>query len=241
MINLARFYRTEGNQIVFERPLASAFAKEVADDFNPLHDPDAKLFCVPGDLLFAVALARYGLSPRMCFTFSGMVDGEEPITLPESDGAKLDMSNARGKTCLSLEREGPIQQDPELIRSLTCTYVRFSGHTFPDILIPLLAEHGVMLNPARPLVIYHSMKIHLHRLDLREPELDYTGATLEHNGKKGEISLNFLLREDGKEVGEGAKYMLVRGLRDYDKEVVDKVVADYNEIKRSYQPTARED
>ncbi len=37
---------------------ASQFAKGVADDFNPIHDPDSRRFCVPGDLLFALVLSR---------------------------------------------------------------------------------------------------------------------------------------------------------------------------------------
>ena len=38
----------------------SRFAKEVAGDFNPIHDHDSKRFCVPGDLLFAIALSDFG-------------------------------------------------------------------------------------------------------------------------------------------------------------------------------------
>ena len=49
------------------------------DDYNPLHDKDAKKFCAPGDLLFSLVLDRYGISERMEFTFAGMVD-ENVIT-----------------------------------------------------------------------------------------------------------------------------------------------------------------
>ena len=37
------YYRQEGNRIAFTREQASAFAKGVADDFNPLHDVDEDL------------------------------------------------------------------------------------------------------------------------------------------------------------------------------------------------------
>ena len=59
---LDKYYSEVGTKVQFTRQQGSGFAKEIADDFNPLHDPDAKLFCVPGDLLFAIALAKYGLS-----------------------------------------------------------------------------------------------------------------------------------------------------------------------------------
>jgi len=42
----------DSEKISFTRQQASDFAKQVADDFNPLHNVEAKRFCVPGDLLF---------------------------------------------------------------------------------------------------------------------------------------------------------------------------------------------
>jgi len=40
------YYSEDPHGIRFSRQQASSFAKQVADDFNPLHDPDAKLFCL---------------------------------------------------------------------------------------------------------------------------------------------------------------------------------------------------
>ena len=70
---LEKFYNTNNDKVTFSRQQASNFAKQIADDFNPLHDIDAKRFCVPGDLLFSLTLARAGLHQEMTFTFSGMV------------------------------------------------------------------------------------------------------------------------------------------------------------------------
>ena len=66
---LAPYTSFSGKSVSFSRSQASRFAKQVADDFNPLHDVDAKRFCVPGDLLFAVLIQHLGLYPRMNFTF----------------------------------------------------------------------------------------------------------------------------------------------------------------------------
>ena len=234
-MNLEAFYSSDDERIVFSRTQASAFAKEIADDFNPLHDPEAKLFCVPGDLLFAVALARYGLSTRMRFLFSGMVDGGTPLDFPNTPSREVSITDGSGRACLQLESSGETSHDKELIKALTHTYVEFSGHTFPDILVPLMSSHGVMINPARPLVIYESMEIRLDNLNLQSPVLEYTGATLDSNGKKGHVSLNFLFKEGGETVGKGAKYMLLRGLKPYDKMVVDDAVAGYMAHKAEYK------
>ena len=70
---LRDFYNTPDHTISITAEQASTFAKEIAHDFNPLHDVDAKRYCVPGDLLFSLALEKYGLSQQMHFTFAGMV------------------------------------------------------------------------------------------------------------------------------------------------------------------------
>jgi len=59
---LQKYYSGDDEKIHFSRQQASRFAKEVAGDFNPIHDQEAKRFCVPGDLLFALVLSKYGLS-----------------------------------------------------------------------------------------------------------------------------------------------------------------------------------
>ena len=53
---LQNYYSEENKKIHFSRQQASRFAKEIAGDFNPIHDPEAKRFCVPGDLLFALVM-----------------------------------------------------------------------------------------------------------------------------------------------------------------------------------------
>lgn len=68
---IENFFKKSAHTISFTREQASQFAKEVADDFNPLHDIEAKRFCVPGDLLFSVILSQAAIHKEMTFTFSG--------------------------------------------------------------------------------------------------------------------------------------------------------------------------
>jgi hypothetical protein len=227
---LADFYQQNDDNIQISRRQASRFAKEIANDYNPLHDIDAKMFCVPGDLLFSVALDRLGLSQQMRFTFSGMVS-DEAVIFPDTDAEHIDITDANGKSYLSIERSGEISQDAQLIEHLANDYVAFSGKTFPHILVPLMSEHGVMLNPARPLAIYQQMEIQLDRLDLKNPALESSCSALEVLGKKGTVRLGFLIKENGKQVGQGAKYMTLRGLQPFDGEAMARLVDDYKGYK----------
>ena len=165
------YYSEDANGINISRQQASRFAKGIADDFNPLHNPDAKLFCVPGDLLFALVLAKYGVSQRMRFTFSGMVDDSQLLRFSTVDGDRLSLEDSAEKSYLEVDRSGTNSCEINFVESLTRSYVEFSGHTFPHVLIPLMSQHKVMINPARPIVIYQSMEIELERVDIPETEL----------------------------------------------------------------------
>jgi len=224
---LSKYYLESKQGIGFSREQASRFAKTIAGDFNPLHDPENKIFCVPGDLLFSVALARIGLNQKMRFTFSGMVNDDTTIIFHTSDAASIEARDSEGKVYLSIERSGASSRDEDTICSLARSYVEFSGRTFPHILVPLMQEHNVMINPARPLVIYESMEIDLERLDFTHPELELTETSLEPNGKKGRVQLGFCLKQDDEVIGRGAKYMALRGLREYDQAAIDGIVHDY--------------
>ena len=234
MMFLEKYYTENKDNILFSRQQASGFAKEIADDFNPLHDVDAKLFCVPGDLLFAVVLAKYGLNQKMRFVFSGMVGDGTALHLPETSANTLNIRDDNEKQYLSVERDGENTRNQELISNLTRNYVRFSGHTFPDILVPLMSDNNVMINPGRPLVIYESMEINLQRLDVEDPQLKFTHSVLEAKGKKASVRLEFSLNASGEEIGTGTKYMSLRGLREFEAGIVKQMVDQYSTHKQDY-------
>ncbi|MEE4144507.1 MAG: DUF3581 family protein [Halieaceae bacterium] len=229
-------YYTAGNgTISFTREQGSNFAKQVADDFNPIHDVDARRFCIPGDLLFAIILARYGLNRHMEFGFTGMVvDGVE-LLLPEP-AQELSVNDAAGRQYLTIRRTGENTRDQLLIDKLTRNYVEFSGHTFPHLLVPLLAEENVMINPDRPMVMYESMNIDLDRLDIAAPALEMDHTEVAINGKRGEVQLAFNLVEAGTLVGRGRKRLILSGLREYDEQVMDGVVVSLNQRKQDFLP-----
>ena len=230
-----KYYSLNNGKISFSRAQGSRFAKQVADDFNPIHDPDARRFCIPGDLLFAIIISRYGLNQHMEFGFTGMVvDGIE-LALPEP-AEELSIEDAAGKQYLSIRRGGDNTRDAQLIDNLTRAYVAFSGHTFPHILVPLLAEQNVMINPERPMVMYESMTIDLDRLDVQVPLLEIDHNDLVISGKRGEVLMAFNLTESGRIVGRGRKRMILSGLREYDKSVMDASIASFNERKLALQP-----
>ena len=222
-------------QITFTRQQGSDFAKQVADDFNPLHNIEAKRFCVPGDLLFAVIIAKSGLHKEMIFNFSGMVNDGIALTFPNEITNNFDIVDSNNKTYLSVEASGEKTCCIALINSLTKAYVDFSGHTFPDILVKLMAESNVMINPARPMVMYQSMNISLDRLDITEVTLRLSKTSLTIEGKRGDAWLEFDLISGGEIVGHGKKHMLLSGLREYNQDNIDKLVAQYRESKIAYK------
>jgi Protein of unknown function (DUF3581). len=85
-----------------------------------------------------------------------------------------------------------------------------------------------MINPDRPLIIYESMEIHLDRLDLEDPVLNLSGTSLDVQGKRGKVALEFTLDDGGKTVGHGIKNMVLSGLRPFDAERMQEVVEDYH-------------
>jgi len=231
---LDNFYQELDGTIQVSREQASDFAKSIAGDFNPIHDVDAKRFCVPGDLLFALVLNKYGISQHMHFTFSGMVDDGVELLFPEKTDADIVIRDSADKAYLSIAHSGDNNPNPDLIENLSRRYVEFSGQTFPHILVPLMAEHNVMVNPARPLVIYESMTINIDQLDISEPELTLTESKLSVEGKRGSVSLKFSVSDNGKIVGSGEKTMVMSGLREFEQAAIDQLVNDYAAHKRSY-------
>jgi hypothetical protein len=229
-----QFHRQENGCIQITADQASEFAKGVSDDFNPIHDPDSKRFCVPGDLLFALVLSKYGLSQNMSFSFKGMVGAQTPLVFPDTDAPYLEIASDKGKELLSVERSGEVSRSQELIEALVRKYVLFSGQNFPGILVPLMAEHNVMINPARPLVIYEGMSFNLEHLDFSDPELELSEASLQVTGKRGDAELHFNITDAGHSVGTGMKKLVLSGLRDYEEPVMQGMCDLYEERKQSY-------
>jgi hypothetical protein len=224
----------DNGQISFTRQQGSDFAKKVADDFNPLHNIEAKRFCVPGDLLFSVIIAKSGLNKEMSFNFSGMVNDGIELTFPNKIVDNFDIVDSKNKTYLTVETSGEKTHCASLINALTKAYVNFSGHTFPDILVKLMTENNVMINPARPMVMYQCMKISLERLDMTSLTLKLAKTSLTIEGKRGDAWLEFDLVSEDEIVGHGKKHMLLSGLREYCQDSVDAMVEQYANSKIAY-------
>lgn len=231
---LKEFYRTHDGSVSIAAEQASMFAKEVAHDFNPLHDVDAKRFCVPGDLLFSLALEKYGLSQNMHFIFSGMVGHGVLLNFPDTDAEQIDVNDNQGKTYLQIERSGSISRDSALIESFTRDYVAFSGQNFPYVLVPLLAKENVMFSLTRPLVIYESMTLSFDHLDFRQASVEMMEPKMEVNGKRASAYLHFQIKTGENVVGTGFKKLAISVLNGYESEPMQAFVDDYLARKNGY-------
>lgn len=233
-MNIASYYNIDGQQVSFTRNQASSFAKGVAGDFNPIHDEDHRRFCVPGDLLFSVFLAQYGINQEMKFEFSGMVLDTTQLIFPAQVPDVFSLQDINEKDYMDISISGENTQDADFISMLSEKYVQFSSRTFPDILVPLMEQENVMINPSRPLVIYKNMEIHLDRLSGNNLELELKNSSIKNNGKKGEVRLEFSILSDGEEIGHGAKNLLLSGLREYDLTQLDDVITSYAQRKSDF-------
>jgi hypothetical protein len=231
---LKEYYDVQDNCVCITAEQASMFAKEVAHDFNPLHDVDNKRFCVPGDLLFSLVLEKYGLSQNMHFIFSGMVGHAVLLNFPATDAEHIDVTDQQSKTYLQITRSGQLTRNRALIETLIRDYVAFSGQNFPYVLVPLLAKENVMFNIDRPLVIYESMTLNLQRVDFEQPSLEMLDPTMEVNGKRATAFLHFQFKSGTEVVGTGFKKLTVSGLRDYEAEPMRVFVDEYLTRKQSY-------
>ena len=230
-MNLTDYFEIDSGLLRFERERASAFAKNVAGDYNPLHDPSNKRFCVPGDLLFCVLVHHYGLPSTVAVQFAGMLDGTSSVSLPEALDGTVHIQDSRERDVLVVECSGEKTTDQAFISNLSEQYVKFSGDTFPGVLVPLMQQHNVMVNPARPLIIYQSMQLTMQRLEGTDLTLESTGASLAMEGKKGTVQLPFIIKAGSDVIGTGTKSMVLGGLREWDTGIMKAVVEEYNTLK----------
>jgi hypothetical protein len=207
---------------------ASQFAKQQCQDFNPIHDPDNKRFCVPGDLLFSLALLKYGISESMTFEFTGMVGDNVGLLFPETSDQRLVVTNGQGKSVLEVEKKGETSFEPSLLDALVKNYVVFSGQNFPTLLVPLMQQHQVMFNPTRPLVMYNSMSFELTSLQFKSDlQVKLRNASLEVNGKRANEYLHFDIFDGEQCIGKGVKKMIISGLKPYDDEAMSAFSSAY--------------
>jgi len=235
MSYLQAFHNTLGDgKISISAEQGSRFAKQIAGDFNPIHDPDSKRFCVPGDLLFALALDNVGLHESMTFRFLDLVSADASLSYPNAlHEHTTHVTNVRGKPALGIDGHGATLRDKASIEQLVLNYVAFSGQNFPHILLPLLEKGNVMVNPKRPLVIYESMSFTLSELAFSALRLELDDTTLNVNGKRGKAALHFSFYDGENRIGSGLKSLLLSGLREYDEKAVNALIDEYQANKEA--------
>jgi hypothetical protein len=227
---LQAFHNVRDGHVLISPDQASRFAKDIAGDFNPIHDADSRRFCVPGDLLFALVLARYGVSACMHCRFVGMVGAGVELVFPDEPGESFAVVDTQGKRYLEVERSGETVSDPYTVEALTRAYVAFSGENFPHVLVPLMEQNGHMVNTERPLVIYERMSLHLREpvgvlTETVQPRLN--AAVMNVDGKRGEVRLDYALCVEGDPFAHGSKHLVLSGLRAFDAVKVEELVSAY--------------
>jgi len=228
---LSPYFNKKNNVISVSQTQASTFAKHVAQDFNPIHDVNAKRFCVPGDLLFALTLMEYGLSQKMAFKFEGMVGDQVPLVFPDHEKQDFDISDEKNKCYLKVHRSGETTRCLTQTEAFIRSYVAFSGLNFIHVLVPMMKAQGVMVNPARPLIIYESMSVDLQTLVFSSVRLSLVKQDLKIDGKRGDVTLNFELHCGEQLIGTGEKTLVLSGLRAIDDVQMQQMCDQYEGFK----------
>ena len=231
---LIPFYSCHQNGLIIKKEQGSKFAKEICNDFNPLHDVENKRFCVPGDLLFALTLKEYGISEKMGFSFCEMLPAEMPVRIKNDVDHNLEIVDRYGKKYLGVDVGGSVNNHVASIKSLILSYVRFSGENFPNILVPLMANNGVMINPSRPLVIYESMSLKMKENLFEKVSTEVDDVFLEITGKRAKVAISFTLSSERQIIGAGAKNLVIASLRPYDQGLCDILVNEYLRKRDAY-------
>ncbi len=232
---LKKFYSGANDKINITAEQGSLFAKDIANDFNPLHDVGAKRYVVPGDLLSSIALEKYGISKKMKFSFTGML-GADGVTLnfPDTHEDQFEIMGSHEKSILKIERSGEIINDESIIEALILNYAAFSGYNFPYVLVPLMAKRKVMINIARPLVLYESMTLEFKDMNFTEPKVEMVEPSLNVDGKRGDAHFNFLIKSENEVVGRGFKKIVISGVREYEEKPMQEFVDNYLARKDIY-------
>ncbi len=228
---LERYHSIQDGRVLISATQASRFAKEVAGDFNPIHNPDARRFCVPGDLLFALLVSHFGLSRHMTFHFRSLLGENVPLDFRKDSDDVIRVYDEKDKVYIEVERSGECTRDETVIENFIRCYVAASGKNFPHTLKPLMESEGVMFNPDRPMIMYQSMSLTMNTLDAPHPDLELHNAELKPDGKRGNVSLDYRLISGGKTAGEVSKKLIVSGLREYDADAMDAVVEEFYRLK----------
>jgi aerobic-type carbon monoxide dehydrogenase small subunit (CoxS/CutS family) len=232
---LKKFYSGSNDSIKITAEQGSLFAKEIANDFNPLHDVGAKRYVVPGDLLSSIVLEKYGISKKIQFSFRGMLGGDGiTLNFPETNADQFEVIGSNNKTILGIERSGERITDKSVVEALIRNYAAFSGYNFPYILVPLMAKHKVMINIARPLVLYESMTLEFEHMNFTDPKVEMVDPDLRVDGKRGDAHFNFQIKSGDEVVGKGFKKIVISGVREYEEQPMQEFVDNYLARKEIY-------
>ena len=76
--------------------------------------------------------------------------------------------------------------------------------------------------------------MNLDKLDFLSLSLEVTHTDFKVAGKRGKVLLQFCFKEAGVIIGRGEKVMVLSGLREFNQQVIDELVNDYDASKQAY-------
>ena len=222
-----QYYTCHEENFYFPKHKSSAFAKQIAKDFNPLHDVKNRRFCVPGDLIFSAILSKFGANKEMTFDFKRMINGIEALNVVSSNES-ISVKNIQNEEMISIHRGGEITHDKVFINGFIRSYVEFSGKMFPEVILNAMKKSGVMPSLKRPLIIYVKMSFSLNVFSSNRPQVMLRETVFEKLGRKGVMSLYFDVWVNGEIIGFGEKKIFIGSVCPCDPSALQVYINSYN-------------
>lgn len=224
-----------GNDVFRFIPTAcSAYARNVAKDFNPIHSHLAKKYCVPGDLIFALITEMHGAHNYMRVDFLNRVGAECKLFF-DTKRIALALLDVDKKLYAELATAGDKSVCPKRLKTVSNVVVSCTSGYFPYKLIDNLREENVMLSIRRSMVMLKSIEVELRNIHSASSLVaKYQSSGLELSGKRGEVKVYFqLFDDDGISVGFVTKTVLIIGIEKFNDKASKQYLDDYEGIVQS--------
>jgi len=158
---LGNVFTVKGWSRITSAAARPACCKEVAGDFNPIHDPGCPPLLRARRIYFSLSYFwRFGLSTDMTFHFSRPAGLKTcPANFAKGADGTIQVCDQARQGVSGSRPQRRHNTDKVFIEEFTLGYVAAFGQNFPPHHEALMESNGVMFNPTGQLVMYDSMTV----------------------------------------------------------------------------------
>ena len=204
----------------------SKFAKEICNDFNPIHSNKKSKPIVPGDLFVVLFLLSNGLYKRTIIEFKKISYPIQKFIITKSS-----ILNSKNESVVNFTLKDDIVADSNSIflSGFLREFCKISGTIFAQELEPIFIKYRKMPNPQKPRMLYESTQINLDK-EIINLKVDFVQIKfLEPNviilENQATVNFQILVLQSGRTIGLITKTLFCTNLEEYTQE-------KYEELKK---------